>query len=210
MLNALLRSRALKRAVDVAGAATGLSLLAPVMGGVALGVLRHHGWPVFFTQARPGKDGEIFRLIKFRTMTNERGPDGELLPPAQRLTPFGKWLRSTSLDELPELWNVLRGDMSLVGPRPLLVAYLERYSNEQARRHEVPPGVTGWAQIHGRNEVDWDRRFELDVWYVDHWSNALDLKILLQTVWTVVRREGISPESEAIMPEFEGRAAERI
>ena len=162
------------------------------------------GGPVLFHQIRPGLHGVAFRMVKFRSMTDERGPDGELLPDAMRLTPFGRFLRASSMDELPELWNVLRGEMSLVGPRPLLMEYLPMYSSEQARRHEVRPGITGWAQVNGRNAVSWDERFRLDVWYVDHRSLWLDLKILWLTVRKVVVREGISAQGEATMPRFTG------
>lgn len=198
--------RKLKRAIDVAGASVGLAALAPVLGTITALEVAFHGWPPVFVQKRPGKDGRIFDLYKFRSMTNARGADGKLLPDAARLTRFGKLLRSTSLDELPELVNVLKGEMSLVGPRPLLVQYLERYSPEQARRHEVLPGITGWAQIRGRNAISWDEKLALDVWYVDHWSLALDLRILAETVWKVIRREGISAEGDATMPEFMGSA----
>lgn len=162
------------------------------------------GAPVFFRQKRPGRDERIFELVKFRTMTDERNATGALKPDAERLTTFGRWLRGTSLDELPELWNVLKGEMSLVGPRPLLVQYLERYSPEQRRRHAVPPGLTGWAQINGRNAISWEEKFALDVWYVDHRSLGLDVKILIRTVWQVVRRQGISAPGDATMPEFRG------
>jgi len=192
----------------VAGAGAGLLVLAPVFGGVTALVLWRHGWPPFFVQARPGKDGRVFSLVKFRTMTNERGPDGELLPDANRLTRLGAFLRASSLDELPELFNVLRGEMSLVGPRPLLVQYLDRYTPEQRRRHEVPPGITGLAQVRGRNTLDWDSKFALDLEYVDQWSNLLDLRILAETVAVVLRREGISHEGEATMPEFMGSGAD--
>ncbi len=162
------------------------------------------GGPVFFRQIRPGLHGVPFRMVKFRSMTDERGPDGELLPDAMRLTPFGRFLRASSMDELPELWNVLRGEMSLVGPRPLLMEYLPLYSPVQARRHEVRPGITGWAQINGRNAVSWDERFRLDVWYVDNRSLWLDLKILWLTVRKVVVREGINAQGEATMQRFTG------
>lgn len=160
------------------------------------------GSPVFFRQARPGQGGQIFQLIKFRTMLNTTGADGQLLPDADRLTPFGRWLRASSLDELPELLNVLVGDMSLVGPRPLLIAYLPRYSPRQARRHEVPPGLTGLAQIKGRNALTWEEKFEWDVTYVETRNLGLDLKILFTTVIKVLRRDGISAQGEATMPEF--------
>ena len=162
------------------------------------------GSPVFFTQIRPGRGGNLFRLIKFRTMTDAREPDGELLPDADRLTPFGHMLRSTSLDELPELWNVIKGEMSLVGPRPLLVEYLPRYSPAQARRHDVRPGITGWAQVNGRNAISWEEKFNLDTWYVDNQSFWLDLRILWLTLRKVVVREGISAPGDATMPPFTG------
>ncbi|MFC3149126.1 sugar transferase [Piscinibacterium candidicorallinum] len=196
----------MKRLFDILCAAFGLALLAVPLVLLMWAVQRKLGSPVFFTQVRPGLAGRPFKMIKFRTMTSERGPDGELLPDAQRLTHFGRWLRATSLDELPELWNVLRGDMSVVGPRPLLMEYLPLYSAEQARRHEVRPGVTGWAQINGRNAISWDEKFALDVWYVDNRSLWLDLKILFLTVAKVVRREGISAAGEATMERFTGSA----
>jgi len=167
-------------------------------------VRRKLGSPALFRQVRPGLHGQPFMMVKFRTMTDERGPDGELLPDAQRLTAFGRFLRASSLDELPELWNVLRGEMSLVGPRPLLMEYLPLYSAEQARRHELRPGITGWAQVNGRNAVSWEERFRLDVWYVDHRSLWLDLRILWLTVRKVLVREGISAQGEATMPRFTG------
>jgi sugar transferase EpsL len=192
-----------KRALDVLGAAGGLIALAPVLLLVALAVRYSLGSPVLFRQIRAGRHGRPFELLKFRTMTDARDAGGELLPDSERLTRFGRWLRSTSLDELPELINVQRGEMSLVGPRPLLLEYLPHYSAEQARRHEVRPGITGWAAVRGRNALSWERRLALDVWYVDHWSIALDLKILLITVVKVLRREGISPEGHATMPRFD-------
>lgn len=179
-------------------------LLALPMFLLAWQVRRKLGSPVFFTQIRPGLKGASFKMVKFRTMTDERGPDGKLLPDAQRLPAFGRWLRATSLDELPELWNVLKGEMSLVGPRPLLMQYLPLYSPEQARRHEVRPGVTGWAQVNGRNAISWEDKFKLDVWYVDNRSLWLDIKILWLTVKKVVVREGISADGEATMPAFTG------
>lgn len=202
------RSRCLKRALDVAAAGTALVTLSPVLVGLICAELWFHGWPPLFAQKRPGKGGRIFTLYKFRTMSNARGPDGALLPDAVRLTRFGRFLRSTSLDELPELWNVLKGDMSLVGPRPLLVRYLDRYTSEQHRRHEVLPGLTGWAQIHGRNALSWEEKFALDVWYVDHWSLSLDIRILLRTLRAVLAREGITAEGSATMPEFMGTEGE--
>ena len=178
-----------------------LALPLLLLGGL---VRRKLGSPVLFRQIRPGQHGRPFRMVKFRTMTDERGADGELLPDAERLTPFGRFLRATSLDELPELWNVLKGDMSLVGPRPLLMEYLPLYSPEQARRHEVRPGVTGWAQINGRNALSWEDKFRLDVWYVDNQSFWLDLKILFLTLKKVFVREGISAAGEVTMPRFTG------
>lgn len=176
----------------------------PLMLVVAALILLTQGPPVIFTQARPGYSGKPFRMHKFRTMTNERDLVGRLLPDEPRLTPLGRLLRSSSLDELPELFNVLKGDMSLVGPRPLLMEYLERYTPEQARRHEVVPGITGWAQVHGRNAISWEEKFDLDVWYVDHWSPWLDAQILASTVVKVFRREGINAEGNATAPEFRG------
>jgi lipopolysaccharide/colanic/teichoic acid biosynthesis glycosyltransferase len=196
----------LKRVFDVVVSATALVVLAPVMGLIALAVWRTMGRPVLFRQVRPGLHGKPFVMYKFRTMRDLRDAEGKLLPDEARLTPFGRWLRSTSLDELPELLNVLRGEMSLVGPRPLLMEYLDRYTPEQARRHEVKPGITGWAQIHGRNNLSWDERFKLDVWYVDNWSLWLDLKILWRTLWMVLRREGISAQGHATMPRFGERS----
>jgi Sugar transferases involved in lipopolysaccharide synthesis len=196
----------LKRVFDVVVSATALIVLAPVMGLIALAVWRTMGRPVLFRQVRPGLHGKPFVMYKFRTMRDLRDAEGKLLPDEARLTPFGRWLRSTSLDELPELLNVLRGEMSLVGPRPLLMEYLDRYTPEQARRHEVKPGITGWAQIHGRNNLSWDERFKLDVWYVDNWSLWLDLKILWRTLWMVLRREGISAQGHATMPRFGERS----
>ncbi len=180
-----------------------LALALPLLLLWAL-VRRKLGSPVLFRQVRPGLHGRPFMMVKFRTMTDERGADGELLPDAQRLTAFGRFLRATSLDELPELWNVLCGEMSLVGPRPLLMEYLPLYSPEQARRHEVRPGITGWAQVNGRNALSWEERFKLDVWYVDHRSLWLDLRILWLTVRKVLVREGISAQGEATMPRFTG------
>lgn len=194
----------LKRPLDVALTLAAAPLLVPVGLGVALLVRRKLGSPVLFRQTRPGLHGRPFTMLKFRTMTDARGPDGALLPDAERLTPFGRFLRSTSLDELPELLNVVKGEMSLVGPRPLLMQYLDRYTPEQARRHDAKPGVTGWAQVNGRNATTWDERFAQDVWYVEHQSLALDLKILVQTVLKVVRRDGIAADGHVTMPEFTG------
>lgn len=199
----------LKRLLDVTGAIAGLLLLGPVVLSVAWLVRARLGSPVLFAQVRPGLQGMPFRMYKFRTMTDARDMQGNLLPDAERLTAFGKWLRATSLDELPELINVLKGEMSLVGPRPLLMDYLPLYSPEQARRHEVKPGITGWAQINGRNAISWDEKFALDVWYVEHQSLWLDMKILALTVWRVLRREGISAAGEATMPRFEGSAGRK-
>ena len=194
----------MKRLLDFTAALLGLIALAlPLLILIAL-IRRKLGSPVFFAQVRPGMHGKPFKMVKFRSMTSERGTDGELLPDAVRLTPFGRFLRSTSLDELPELWNVLKGDMSLVGPRPLLMEYLPLYSPEQARRHEVRPGITGWAQVNGRNAIAWEDKFKLDVWYVDHCSLWLDIKILWLTVKKVLVREGISAAGEATMGKFTG------
>ncbi len=203
-----MRSQAIKRVVDIVGASVGIILLAPVMLAVALLVLLTMGRPVLFRQQRPGLRGKPFTLYKFRTMRDARTASGELLPDDLRLTTFGKWLRSTSLDELPELFNVLKGEMSLVGPRPLLMEYLPRYSPEQARRHEVKPGITGWAQVNGRNALTWEEKFRMDVWYVDHWNLWLDVKILLLTIWKVLKREGISAEGSATMPVFTGNTTQ--
>jgi len=194
----------LKRIFDGAVVLLALPIWLPLLAVLALIVRIKLGSPVFFRQKRPGKKGVVFELLKLRTMTNARDAAGRLLSDDQRLTAFGRWLRSTSLDELPELWNVLKGDMSLVGPRPLLIQYLDRYTPEQARRHDVAPGITGWAQIHGRNAISWDDKFKLDVWYVDHWSLGLDIQILIRTLVKVIRREGISAAGEATMPEFMG------
>jgi len=194
----------MKRLFDFSAAALGLLLLALPLLVLTLLVRRKLGRPAFFRQVRPGLHGRPFQMVKFRTMTDARGPDGALLPDADRLTPFGRFLRSTSLDELPELWNVLRGDMSLVGPRPLLMEYLPLYTPEQARRHAVRPGITGWAQVNGRNALSWEEKFALDVWYVDHQSLALDISILWRTVRKVLVREGISAAGEATMGKFTG------
>ncbi|MBM4362307.1 MAG: sugar transferase, partial [Deltaproteobacteria bacterium] len=199
-----LRSRTLKRALDLAGAAAGLAATGPLLLGVAAAVRVSLGSPVLFRQERPGLHGRPFRILKFRTMKDAVGRDGAPLPDAERLTALGRFLRASSLDELPELLNVLRGEMSLVGPRPLLMEYLARYSPEQARRHDVRPGITGHAQVNGRNALGWDEKFALDTWYVDHWSNELDLRILLRTVLAVLRRDGISHAGDATMPKFTG------
>lgn len=194
----------LKRGFDIAVSAIALVLFSPLILILALLVRSRLGSPVLFRQKRPGLHGYAFHMVKFRTMIDARGDDGTLLPDEERLPPFGRWLRSTSLDELPELWNVLRGDMSLVGPRPLLMDYLPRYSPWQARRHETRPGVTGWAQVNGRNALSWPEKFNLDVWYVDNRSFWLDLRILFLTVLSVLRRDGISATGEATMPGFQG------
>ena len=194
----------IKRTLDVAVAVAALLLAAPLLLVVAIAVRLNLGSPVLFRQQRPGLRGRPFTMVKFRTMRDAIGHDGHPLPDADRLTPFGRLLRSTSLDEMPELWNVLRGDMSMVGPRPLLMEYLDRYTPEQARRHEVRPGVTGWAQVHGRNALSWEERFRLDVWYVEHRSLRLDLHILVRTFTIVVRRTGVSAKGEATMSAFEG------
>jgi sugar transferase EpsL len=197
------RGLAAKRALDLVVALAGLVLIAPILVATALAVRIGLGRPVLFRQMRPGLGGRPFALLKFRTMTRARDAAGQLLPDERRLTPLGRWLRRTSLDELPELINVLRGDMSLVGPRPLLMAYLPHYSPEQARRHEVRPGLTGWAAVNGRNATSWEQRLAQDVWYVDHRSFALDCRILLMTVAKVIRQEGISQDGHATMPRFD-------
>jgi lipopolysaccharide/colanic/teichoic acid biosynthesis glycosyltransferase len=193
-----------KRWFDFLASAAALVALSPGLLGLAILVRWKLGSPVIFRQLRPGRGGRVFEVWKFRTMTEARDGHGQLLPDAVRLPPFGRWLRATSLDELPELWNVLRGEMSLVGPRPLLVEYLSLYSSAQMRRHELRPGLTGWAQINGRNALTWDEKFRLDVWYVDHRTFWLDLKIITLTVARVFRREGISAAGEATMPRFTG------
>ena len=197
-----------KRLLDIAVVLLSMVVTVPLVAIVALLVRTRLGSPVFFRQQRPGKGGKPFHLVKFRTMTDTRDAQGNLLPDAERLTAVGKMLRSTSLDELPELWNVLRGEMSFVGPRPLLMRYLDRYSPDQMRRHEVRPGITGWAQVNGRNALDWPQRFALDVWYVDHMSLLLDVRIVLRTVRAVFKREGISQAGQATMQEFMRNAPE--
>jgi len=194
----------MKRLFDFLAASLALLMLALPLLGLAWLIRRKLGSPVLFCQVRPGLQGRPFTMVKFRTMTDERGPDGALLPDAQRLTSFGRFLRSSSLDELPELWNVLRGEMSLVGPRPLLMEYLPLYTPEQARRHEARPGITGWAQVNGRNAISWPDKFALDVWYVDNQSLWLDIKILWMTVRKVLVRDGISAAGEATMSKFTG------
>lgn len=194
----------MKRFVDITGSILGLVLLSPVLLIVWVMVRRDMGSPVLFRQTRPGLNGHPFQMVKFRTMRDATDSSGNPLPDSERLTNFGRFLRSSSLDELPELWNVLRGDMSLVGPRPLLMEYLSLYSPKQARRHEVRPGVTGWAQINGRNSVSWDEKFEFDVWYVNNRTFWLDLKIIWLTIRKVFKRDGISAAGEATMPKFKG------
>ena len=194
----------MKRFFDITVAFFALLALAVPLLVLAWLIRRKLGSPVLFKQVRPGLQGQPFTMVKFRTMTDERGPDGALLPDAQRLTPFGRFLRASSLDELPELWNVIKGEMSLVGPRPLLMGYLPLYTPAQARRHEVRPGITGWAQVNGRNAISWEDKFALDVWYVDHRSLWLDVRILWVTVKKVLVRDGISAAGEATMPRFTG------
>jgi len=194
----------IKRFIDIFGSLVGIIVLAPVFVVIALLVRRKLGSPVLFRQRRPGLYGKPFMILKFRTMTDTRDTRGNLLADAERLLPFGRFLRSTSLDELPELLNVLRGEMSLVGPRPLLLQYLGRYTPAQMRRHEVRPGITGWAQINGRNALSWERKFELDTWYVDHYCFWQDVKILLRTIWKIARRDGISQPGQATAEEFKG------
>ena len=194
----------LKRLMDILLSAAGLILLSPVFLVTAVLVRLKLGSPVIFRQARPGRDGEIFHLYKFRSMTDARDVDGNLLPDEIRLTSFGKKLRASSLDELPELLNILRGDMSIVGPRPLLVKYLPLYNEEQRHRHDVRPGLTGWAQVNGRNSVTWEDKFRLDLWYVQNMSFLVDMKIILLTVRSVLRRDGISSDTAATMEEFTG------
>lgn len=194
----------IKRIFDLLIILLGAVVVLPLIGGIALIILLKEGRPVLFSQARPGLHGKIFTLYKFRSMRNLMDEQGQPLPDSQRISRLGRFLRASSLDELPELFNVLRGEMSLVGPRPLLAVYLERYSPEQARRHEVLPGITGWAQINGRNTISWEEKFKLDVWYVDHWSLWLDIKIMALTFWKVIKREGISQPGRATMDEFRG------
>jgi len=198
----------LKRTFDLLVSLILLILLSPVLLVIAVLVRIKLGRPVLFSQERPGLHGRLFRLYKFRSMRDAHGTDGRLLPDDERLTKFGRFLRASSLDELPELFNVIKGEMSLVGPRPLLVAYLERYTPEQARRHEALPGITGWAQVNGRNALSWEAKFKLDVWYVDNRTFWLDLKILFLTIWKALKREGISAPGSATAPEFMGSEKE--
>lgn len=197
-------SKFFKRLFDIIASVSGLIFLSPVFLILIYLIRKNLGEPVFFTQERPGKDGKPFKMIKFRSMRDAVDKDDNPLPDSERLTPFGKKLRATSLDELPELWNVLKGEMSLVGPRPLLMSYLPLYNEFQNRRHEMRPGVTGWAQVNGRNALSWDEKFAHDIWYIDHYSFWLDMKILFLTVKKVFIKEGISAEGEATMPYFTG------
>jgi sugar transferase EpsL len=200
---------AVKRTVDRAMAAAGLTATAPILLGSMAAVRVTMGSPTLFTQERPGLKGKPFRVFKLRTMLDARDAQGHPLPDEQRLTKLGRILRAASIDELPQLWNVVKGDLSLVGPRPLLMRYLDRYTPEQARRHEVLPGITGWAQVNGRNALSWEDKFALDVWYVDHWSLGLDFKILCQTLWQVLARSEINAQGHATMTEFTGTSRDQ-
>lgn len=202
------RGLAVKRLLDIVGASCGLVAVSPVLAVLGVLVRTRLGSPVFFLQVRTGLDGQLFSIYKFRTMTDDRDAHGALLADDQRMTSLGRFLRSTSLDELPELVNVLKGDMSLVGPRPLLPEYLDRYSERQLRRHDVRPGITGWCQVNGRNALSWEEKFEHDVWYVEHRSLGLDLRILAATVRAVLTRRGITAEGEVSMPRFLGGSPE--
>lgn len=194
-----------KRVIDVVASGGALITLSPIIGATAVWLhFANKGVGAFFFQERPGKGGKIFKVVKFKTMTDERDKEGNLLPDAQRLTKVGRFVRSTSIDELPQLWNVFKGDMSLIGPRPLLVKYLPLYSPEQARRHEVRPGITGWAQVHGRNNIPWKKKFELDVWYVDNISFITDCKVILTTLKKVLKREDVSADGQATTAPFDG------
>lgn len=197
-------SRIIKSVFDRVVAAIALLVFSPLILIVAIAMYFRMGSPLIFSQPRPGKDNQVFQFYKFRTMTDQRDGKGNLLDDEQRLTAFGEFLRETSLDEIPQLWNILKGDMSFVGPRPLLVRYLERYSPQQARRHEVKPGITGLAQVKGRNSINWEKKFQLDVWYIDNWSLWLDLKILVMTFFKVVQKEGIDQEGHISSSEFLG------
>ena len=199
-----------KRGFDLAVALVLLVVLSPLLVLVALLVRIFLQSPILFRQRRPGLQGRPFTLLKFRTMTDARDEEGELLPDEQRFTRLGAFLRSTSLDEIPSLINIVMGEMSIVGPRPLLMQYLDRYTPEQMRRHEVRPGLTGWAQVHGRNAITWEEKFELDVWYVDHMSLGLDLRILMLTAWKVLKREGINPADMSSTPEFMGTSDQQL
>jgi len=193
-----------KRPLDVVVSAAALIILSPILLIIALLILWRMGWPIFFNQMRPGLKKRRFILYKFRTMIDRRDGHRQLLPDAERLIPFGRFMRESSLDELPELWNVLKGDMSLIGPRPLLMQYLDRYTPEQARRQEIKPGISGWAQVNGRNAITWDEKFKLDVWYVDNLSFWLDIKIIGMTIWKILKRDGINHPGEATIGEFKG------
>lgn len=199
----------IKRVIDRGVALGVLAAATPAMGLAALAVRVTMGRPVLFSQMRPGLRGKPIRIYKMRTMSEARDAAGRLLPDAERLTPLGKLLRATSTDELPQLWNVVRGELSLVGPRPLMMEYLPFYTAEQMRRHDVVPGITGWAQVHGRNSISWEEKLSLDVWYVDHWSPWLDLRILAKTAYSVIRREGIAPVGHATMPRFDDHVREQ-
>lgn len=194
----------IKRLFDIISSAAGLIVISPLLAVLAVLVRLKLGSPILFRQQRPGLGGKAFVIYKFRTMTDQRDASGNLLPDGQRLPAFGRFLRGTSFDELPELFNVLKGDMSIVGPRPLMMKYLERYSPQQARRHEVKPGITGWAQINGRNAISWEDKFKLDVWYVDNWTFWFDMKIIFKSVWMVIAKEGITQQGRATMDEFMG------
>jgi sugar transferase EpsL len=196
----------IKRVFDIVFSLIALVLLSPIFFLVSIILFLNQGVPIIFTQIRPGKNGSSFKLYKFRTMKESRNSAGELFADEVRITRIGNFLRGASLDELPELINVIKGDMSIVGPRPLLMQYLERYSNEQARRNEVLPGITGWAQINGRNAISWEEKFNLDVWYVDHWTFWLDVRIIFQTIWKVIKEEGVSQPGMATMEEFMGNS----
>lgn len=195
--------RILKRIFDLSGVAIGILVFSPILLWTAYKITREMGRPVFFNRKRAGKEGKPFKLYKFRTMTDAKDKNGELLPDAERLTPLGQKIRSSSIDELPQLINVLKGEMSLVGPRPLLLEYVPLYDKDQKRRLDVPQGITGWAQINGRNAITWEEKFKNDIWYIDNWSFLLDMKIILMTIQKVLKHEGISAEGEATMPRFE-------
>lgn len=198
-----------KRFIDVTASGCGLLVLSPMLAFTSIWLhFANKGAGIFFHQDRPGKDGKVFKVVKFKTMNDERDENGKLLPDSERLTKVGRFVRSTSIDELPQLWNVFKGDMSLIGPRPLLVKYLDRYTPEQARRHEVRPGITGWAQVHGRNNISWEKKFELDVYYVDNLSFLLDCKVILTTIKKVLFREDINTDGEATATEFLGTKKE--
>jgi lipopolysaccharide/colanic/teichoic acid biosynthesis glycosyltransferase len=195
----------IKWSLDRLMAAIALLLFSPFLLLISISIYLRIGYPILFRQPRPGQNSCIFTFYKFRTMTDERDGNGDLMPDEQRLTEFGQFLRQSSLDELPQLWNVLKGEMSFVGPRPLIVEYLDRYTSEQARRHSVKPGITGLAQIKGRNAINWEEKFKFDVWYIDHWSLLMDLKILFFTIWKVLRKEGINEEGYTTSQEFRGQ-----